>query len=328
MNLYHNMIIINNLATDLSRLPPRHLVMAVGNFDGLHLGHQAVIGRAVDIARQQEFASAVLTFRQHPRAILNPHNPPILLLPPGEKVRRIEQMGVKVLINLDFTSKLANLSPDQFIRQVLYEDLNLSQIVIGEDFRFGKNRQGTPELLRQEGIKLGFQVTIIPPVRIGEEEVSSTHIRNLLHEGKVRQASICLNRDYEISCKVIPGDKRGRELGFPTANLQVLNELIPKEGVYAVWAVLDGKRYPGMLNIGNRPTFPNSEPAIEVHLIDYEGDLYGKVLNIHFVDWIRDEKTFPDIESLQKQLIQDQKKISDALGKIDVHSSSSIPLSE
>ncbi len=308
------MLVINNLAEDLRNLPPHRLVMAVGNFDGLHLGHQAVIGRAVDTARQQEYAAAVLTFKQHPRSVLQPERPPLLLLPPGEKVRRIARMGVDVLVHLDFTQELAAMSAEDFIREVLSRELKVSQIVIGKNFRFGKGRQGCPELLREEGHRLGFQVIVIPPVRIGDEEVSSSRIRQLLLEGDVRKAAILLNRDYEVVGEVVPGDGRGRLIGFPTANLKVLNELIPRDGVYAVWAVFEGKRHPAMMNLGLRPTFPGSGAALEVHLIDFAGDLYGRSLSIHFVERIREERTFAGIDALKRQLALDRSEALQILG--------------
>ncbi|HEQ60813.1 MAG TPA: riboflavin biosynthesis protein RibF, partial [Firmicutes bacterium] len=170
------MIILRDLQSDLEKLPSKRLVIAIGNFDGLHLGHQAVIGRAVDIARPQEYAAAVLTFRQHPRSVLCPESPPVLLLPPDEKIRRIEQLGVDVLLCLDFTPKLAQQSPEQFISQLLCKQLQVCQVVVGHNFRFGKERRGTPDLLQAKGPKLGFQVTIIPPVQIGDQIVSSTNI--------------------------------------------------------------------------------------------------------------------------------------------------------
>lgn len=303
------MIVIEDLASDLGKLPPKHLVIAIGNFDGLHLGHQAVIGRAVDIARQQEYAAAVLTFRQHPRSVLFPDSPPVLLLPPEEKVRRIEQMGVEVLLNLDFTPQLAQLSPEEFIKVLLCQQLKVSQVVVGHNFRFGKDRRGTPDLLQATGPKQGFQVTVIPPVQIGNQIVSSTSIRRLLHQGRVREASIFLNREYEITGKVVPGDGRGRELGFPTANLAAEHELIPAEGVYAAWAVHEGRRHAAMVNIGKRPTFSGANEAIEVHLIDFTADLYGHALDVHFVERVRCEQTFPGADELRRQLASDRKEI-------------------
>jgi len=303
------MIIIRNLETDLEKLPAKHLVMAIGNFDGLHLGHQAVIGRAVDIARQQEYTAATLTFRQHPRSVLNPDSPPVLLLPPGEKVRRIERMGVEVLVYLDFTRKLSQRSPEEFINHVLCEKLNVSQVVVGHNFHFGRNRRGTPDLLRKKGPELGFQVTVVPPVQIGDQVVSSTNIRHLLHQGRVKEASIFLNREYEIVGEVIAGDRRGRQLGFPTANLKVINELIPEEGVYATWVVHQGTRRAGMANIGQRPTFPDASEAVEVHLLDFQGDLYGQTLSVHFVDRVRCEQAFPGAEALRRQLALDREKV-------------------
>lgn len=308
------MIVIQDLKAELNKLPSQRLVMAVGNFDGLHLGHQAVIGRAVEVARQREYTSAVLTFQQHPRSVLQPDNPPQLLLPPGDKIRRIEQMGVEVLIHLPFTPALALLSPEEFIGHILCEELNLSQIVVGEDFRFGKDRRGTSDLLNQLGEKLNFQVIVIPPVRIGDQVVSSTFIRQLLKQGQVREASVFLNRDYEVVGKVIPGDARGRQLGFPTANLEVDNELIPREGVYAAWVVFEGKRHAGMVNIGCRPTFAGSFSLLEVHLIDLEADLYGKTLNVHFVERLRSEKAFPDAAALRRQLEEDRLQVLEILG--------------
>jgi riboflavin kinase/FMN adenylyltransferase len=196
----------------------------------------------------------------------------------------------------------------------LSRELKVSQVVIGKNFRFGKGRQGCPELLREEGHRLGFQVTVIPPVRIGDEEISSSRIRQLLLEGDVRKAATLLNRDYEVVGEAISGDGRGRLMGFPTANLKVFNELIPRAGVYAVWGVFEGKRYPAMMNLGQRPTFPGSGPALEVHLIDFAGDLYGRSLSIHFVERIREERTFSGIEDLKRQLALDRSEALQILG--------------
>jgi riboflavin kinase/FMN adenylyltransferase len=308
------MLIIHNLQKDLKKLPGQGLVMAVGNFDGLHLGHQAVIGRAVDIARQQEFAAGVLTFRQHPRSILHPKDPPVLLLPPGDKVERIQQMGVEVLINLNFTLELASLSPKDFVDHLLCEELHLAQIIVGENFRFGKDRKGTTDLLKEEGGRCGFTVTVIPPVKIGDEVVSSTRIRRLLEKGEVRQAGVLLNREYEIRGRVISGDRRGQLLGVPTANLEVVHELIPRPGVYAVWAVCRGHRYPAMGYIGNRPTFPKAGPSIEVHLLDFSDNLYDETIEVYFVDWIRGEQYFSSTQALQSQLKEDRLAVQSTLG--------------
>lgn len=307
------MIVLRNLEDDLKKLPPGGLVLAMGNFDGLHLGHRAVIGRAVDIAREKQLPSAVLTFKQHPRSVLFPESPPLLLLPPEEKVRRIEQLGVDMLVHLDFTTQLASLSAEEFARQILSEKLHAKQIVVGEDFHFGKERKGTPSMLQEVGRELGFTVTFVPPVQLGKCEVSSTQIRKLLGEGKVREAAVLLNRDYEIIGRVVRGDLRGRRLGFPTANLSAYNELIPKDGVYAVWAVHEGRRYAAMANIGKRPTFPGSVPTVEIHLLGFDGELYGEELSIHFIERIRPEKAFSSEEELIAQLHRDREKALDVL---------------
>jgi riboflavin kinase / FMN adenylyltransferase len=309
------MRLVNNLEEDLKKLPRRPLSIAAGNFDGLHLGHQAVIGRARDIAGQQGWASAVFTFRQHPRSVLQPGKPPLLLMRPEEKIRRIERMGIEVLIHLDFTMQLAALSAEEFISHLLCEQLHMGQIVVGENYRFGKNRRGCPEMLRALGHQLGFRVATIPPVQIGGQVVSSTAIRNLLREGRVREAAVYLNHDYQITGQVVQGDKRGRQLGFPTANLKTDLELIPADGVYAARAVLGRQRWPAMVNIGRCPTFGDSPfSRMECHIIGFQGDLYGRTLTVHFVERIRDEQMFENLQALGKRLREDQKKTLEILG--------------
>ena len=307
------MLLIRDLTTDLNQLPSKPMVLAVGNFDGLHLGHQAVIGRAVHIARQRGCLAAALTFRQHPRSILYPENPPEMLLPPEEKIRQIQQLGVELLVFLDFTKELAEMSAEEFIGHVLCEELHIAQIVVGENFGFGKGRRGCPAMLKEQGGSLGFQVTVIPSVRIGDQVVSSTLIRRLLLEGQVRQAGVLLNREYEIVAEVIRGDERGRQMGFPTANLKIDKQLVPFDGVYAAWVVCEGKRYAGMVNIGQRPTFAGASKSVEIHLIDFTGDLYGQSLSVHFVERIRDERLFPSHEELKKELVEDRRRVLDIL---------------
>src|SRR6185437_11369607 len=277
-------------------LPPgaRGAAVAIGNFDGIHLGHQFVIAKAGELARIAGVPHAVLTFEPHPRSVFQPNAAPFRLTPFRVKAELLPGLGVA-------------LSAEDFVRQVLVGGLGLREAVVGYDFVFGHRRQGNAALLTQMGKALGFGVTIVQPVQQGSDIYSSTRIRALLVEGKPRAAAALLGRPWEIDGRVEQGDRRGRTIGFPTANIELADYLRPAAGVYAVRAAIgrDGAWHDGVANLGLRPTFGGSDLRLEVHLFDFAGDLYGRHLRVAFVDYIRAERKFAGLDALKAQIAAD-----------------------
>ncbi len=278
---------------------------AIGNFDGVHLGHQAVIGRA----RRPAAPLAVLTFEPHPREWFAPDTPPFRLMNAQAKAHRLEMLGVDTLFELPFDARLASLTPEEFVDGVLVRDLGLSHAVVGADFRFGKGRAGTAETLATLGQATGLAVTVAPMVALEGGEVSSTAIRQALSEGRPRDAQRMLGHWHRIEGPVIHGEKRGRTLGYPTANLSMDGLHLPRFGVYAVKAdVLDGPHrgsYRGAASIGVRPMFGTNHPNCETFLFDFAGDLYGATLSVALVDFLRPELTFDGLPALIRQMDDD-----------------------
>jgi riboflavin kinase / FMN adenylyltransferase len=282
-------------------------VVAIGNFDGIHLGHQFVIAEAGALARVANAPHAVLTFEPHPRSVFQPNAAPFRLTPFRVKAELLRGLGVGLLYNLHFDLEFAALSAEDFVRQVLVGGLGLREAVVGYDFVFGHRRQGNAALLTRMGEALGFGVTIVEPVQQGSEIYSSTRIRALLVEGKPRAAAALLGRPWEIDGRVEQGDRRGRTIGFPTANIELADYLRPAAGVYAVRAAIgrDGAWRDGVANLGLRPTFGGSDLRLEVHLFDFAGDLYGRHLRVALVDYIRPERKFAGLDALKAQIAAD-----------------------
>jgi riboflavin kinase / FMN adenylyltransferase len=282
-------------------------VVAIGNFDGIHLGHQFVIAKAGELARSAGVPHAVLTFEPHPRSVFQPNAAPFRLTPFRVKAELLSGLGVALLYNLHFDLEFAALSAGDFVRQVLVGGLGLREAIVGYDFVFGHRRQGNAALLTQMGKALGFGVTIVQPVQQGSEIYSSTRIRNLLVEGKPRHAAALLGRPWEIDGRVEPGDRRGRTIGFPTANLDLADYLRPAAGVYAVRAAIgpDGAWLDGVANFGRRPTFGGDDLRLEVHLFDFAGELYGRHLRVALVDYLRPEQKFAGVDALKAQIAAD-----------------------
>lgn len=278
--------------------------VAMGNFDGVHLGHRAVI----DLARGHG-PLGVITFEPHPREYFSPHSPPFRLMNPEARANRLAKLGVERLYELPFDAALAGLTPQDFAAQVLSQGLGIRHIVVGADFCFGKGRTGTAQTLRELGREHGFDVTIADLVRAGDREISSTAIRLALTEGRPRDAAAMLGHWHRIDGAVIHGEKRGRELGFPTANMSVARLHLPKLGVYAVKAdVLTGPQagsYMGAASLGVRPMFGENTPNLETYLLDFKGDLYGQHLSIAFVDYLRPEARFTGLPALIDQMNKD-----------------------
>lgn len=272
---------------------------ALGNFDGLHLGHQAVL----DLARNAA-PLAVVTFEPHPREVFDPDAPPFRLMSPAAKAHRLTKLGVDILFELPFR-RIAPLTAEAFMSDVLAGALGLSHVVTGEDFRFGKGRAGDAALLREKGPGYGFDVTLAPLLG-GSAPVSSTAIRAALSDGRPRDACRMLGHWHRIEGPVLHGEKRGRALGYPTANLAVDGLHLPRLGVYAVLVdVLDGPhagRYRGVASLGVRPMFGRNAPNLETFIFDFAGDLYGAPISVALVDYLRPERAFPDIDGLVTQM--------------------------
>ena len=290
--------------------------VAMGNFDGVHLGHQSVIDRA----RSSDMPLGIVTFEPHPRQHFAPDAPAFRLMNAEARANRLAKLGVKALYELPFDATLAGLSPEDFARAVLAEGLGVAHVVVGADFCFGKGRRGTAADLQALGQRFGFAVTIAPLLAVGGVEVSSTAIRTALAEGRPRDAATMLGHWHRIEGAVIHGEKRGRELGYPTANMSVAGLHLPRLGVYAVRAdVLTGPQagsYMGAASLGVRPMFGVNQPNLETFLLDFTGDLYGQHLSIGFVDFLRPELKFDGLPALITQMEADCTKARQILSAL------------
>jgi riboflavin kinase/FMN adenylyltransferase len=280
-------------------------VITIGNFDGVHLGHQAIFRALGQRAREIGGTSIVLTFDPHPLKVLAPERCPPLLTPTAKKLSIIEACGIDVAICLPFTRELAALTPEAFVEDVLVRTIAIQEIQVGYNFAFGKERQGSIALLRALGQRHGFRVRISEPIAVAGCVVSSSVIRQWLQQGRVDEAARLLGRLYSIAGTVVEGYQKGRELGFPTANVRSANELIPDRGVYAVIVEWQGQRYEGVANIGFNPTFGRTALSVEIHLFNFSQQLYGEAVEVSFVKKIRDERAFPSIAELVKQIGRD-----------------------
>lgn len=287
----------------------RGAAAAIGNFDGVHLGHISVIDLARDVAKRDGHPLGVLTFDPHPRIFFAPDAPAFRLTNSDARAHRLAKIGVDVLYELPFDGALLALSPEEFARDVLRDGLGLAHVVVGADFCFGKGRAGNAETLQALGEKYGFGVTIAPLLAQDTMQVSSTSIREALRDGRPRDAKAMLGHWHRIEGPVIHGEKRGRELGFPTANMEMPDVMLPKFGVYAVLVdVLDGPHkgsYFGAASLGVRPMFGKNTPNLETHLFDFKGNLYGASLSVGLVDFLRPEMTFDGLEALIAQMDSD-----------------------
>ncbi|WP_227766591.1 bifunctional riboflavin kinase/FAD synthetase [Zhaonella formicivorans] len=294
-------------------------VVALGNFDGIHLGHRKLIAGVVEKAKQTNCSSVVLTFDPHPEQVLFPERPLKLLLSNKKKSELIAQLGVRKLVYLPFDLKLAQLSPEEFVRQVLVQGLNVKSVFVGFNYTFGRKASGTTETLSKLGRELGFELQVIPPVKVKGEIVSSTSIREALEKGRVEKARELLGYWPVLSGRVVSGQQKGRTIGFPTANLQVDdNILIPKNGVYASLVKLGNKRYYGMTNIGKKPTLAEDLPiTIEINIFGFSRDIYGEELEVSFCHRLRDEQKFASLYDLKAQLDMDYKKSTAILHSLE-----------
>ena len=303
------MEIITSLDAELKNKYPA-TVIALGTFDGLHLGHTDVINTARNYAERSGLMLAVFTFSNHPLALIRPDLVPVRIISAEEKIKLLESFGVDYLINIPFTEDFAALSPDEFLDRLAC--FNYRCLVVGENFTYGFLGSGKTETLERSGRKNGFDVIVRPLVKMNGNVVSSTGIRNLIQAGHIEYANRMLGRAYAITGKIVHGEQRGRKLGFPTANIELLHGemAVPAPGVYAVTASIEGRIYEGMGNIGNNPTFNDVEHArLEVNLFNCSGDLYGKTMSVQFHKYIRAEKKFSGVEELCRQIEEDKKAI-------------------
>jgi riboflavin kinase/FMN adenylyltransferase len=291
---------------ELARFSPeRDTVLTIGVFDGVHLGHKHLIAELLHQARQKQLLSGVVTFRHNPEKLLSHRNKLPFLTDIDERTGLLKNEGVDFVIPLSFTPELAQLSAREFI-VLLKKYLKMRGLVIGTDFALGKERQGDTGALLKLGQAMDFSVTVVPPLIINGKIVSSTAIRKALADGDMKKYGELTGRTFSLHGKVVAGAGRGEGLGFPTANLDISSrQAIPPDGVYAGLAHINGKVYQSMTNIGQNPTFGNSERTIESYLIDYHGDLYGHEISIDFVAKLRDEKKFKSIDELKKQVAED-----------------------
>ncbi len=286
-------------------------VVAIGNFDGLHLGHRAVLMQTVERAKKKNGTAVVLTFKPHPSAILSPKQPTLLLTPFEEKVRLLESCGIDTALFVEFSKEFAHQTPTQFVQNLLSEKIGCKEVVVGEEFVFGKNRSGNVAQLIQLGKEYGFSVLPLEPILYNRVRISSSRIRTLLQEGEVKKAAKMLSRPYTLEGEIVHGDGEGKQLGFPTANIASSNRLIPRSGVYATRTTVSDDPAPidSIVYIGTKPTLHKKAAIqIEVHLMNYNKNLYGKHLEVAFIEWIRPDQKLPDRTSLIKQIQQDIKK--------------------
>jgi riboflavin kinase/FMN adenylyltransferase len=283
----------------------RGAVVAMGNFEGVHRGHRAVIAAAVERARALGRPAAALTFEPHPRAFFKPHEPLFRLTDESAKLRLFAATALDGAIVMKFNGTLAGLAPDAFIGDVLVGRLGVAGVVVGFDFHFGKGRAGTPALLKEQGERRGFAVDIVPAQLDGGMRISSGAVRAALMAGNADEATELLGYPWFVTAKVVHGDKRGRELGFPTANLRLDPDCGLRHGIYAVRVEVDGKRYDGVANFGRRPMFDTGVVLLEVFLFDFAGDLYGRTLDVAVVAWIRPEFKFDSLDALVGRIEED-----------------------
>ena len=286
-------------------LPKKDMLLTIGVFDGVHLGHKSLLSQLAEHARQQNLLGGVVTFRQHPQEVLSPQTRLPFLTDLAERTSLLKNEGVEAIIPLSFTSEVAQLSARQFV-SLLMRYLRMRGLVIGPDFTLGRNRAGNANSLRTLGQDMNFTVTVIPPIMINGEVVSSTAIRNALANGDMKRVLNLAGRPFSLNGRVTSGAGRGLELGFPTANLDIVPEqALPADGVYATWAYIDGKAFKSMTNVGKRPTFGGSQRAVEVYVLDYHSDLYGRELRIDIMARLRGEGRFDTVDKLKKQITED-----------------------
>lgn len=292
-------------------------VLTVGTFDGVHAGHKVLVNRVLKLAEKKDARSVIVTFDPHPRDIINPGQAGIKLLSSlGERSELLADLGVDQMVVIPFDRDFSLLTSEEFVRDIIWDKIGVSDFVIGYDHQFGRNREGTIETVQELGRKLGFATHVVSKQEVGDKTVSSTAIRNAIHEeGDMQLTATLLGKHYILNGTVVHGDKRGKKIGYPTANIKPQNEkkVLPKKGVYAVWVRYEETYYKGMMNIGERPTFDGNSITLEVHILDFDNDIYGKDVQLQFVKRIRDERQFSGLEELKNQLKMDERTVQSVL---------------
>ena len=301
---------------ELSRFPGP-LFLAIGVFDGVHLGHQSVISTSAQHARAANGTPVVVTFDPHPEKILRPEKAPHLLTATPHKIALIRRLGVRHLLIITFNKEFAATEPEDFVQQLVHYSKPLREICVGHEWSFGKNRRGNLELLKKLGAQFDFNVVGIPPVTVNGEIVSSTTIRRAVETGDLKKAATMLGREYTILGTVVHGDDLGKKIGFPTANLSAHSEKFPPNGVYFAETILDGKTLPGVVNLGVRPTVSSgkSDRILEIHLLDFNRDIYDKDLELRFVRYLRPEMKFENVNALVRQIERDAQQARELAAK-------------
>ena len=296
-----------------------HPVLALGNFDGLHRGHLKIIERVRRGAAEHGGTPMAMTFDPHPSRVVRPDKAPTLLMTKEQRLEALEHAGIKAVAVVRFTTELSQWDPEMFVRTVLVEWLRVSEVWVGANFLFGHDRGGNFSTLRTLGQRYGFRADKIDPVRYKEFVVSSTRVRRLVAEGRMDEAGALLGHQYYIDGVVVEGKRRGRELGFPTANLKTDNELLPPNGVYATTTTIDGIVHPSISNIGLRPTFGDTtKTMIEAYVMGFDGDLYGRPVRLGFVQRLRDERKFEDVDALRAQMDADRRRAERLFAQLSV----------
>lgn len=306
------------IISDLNQIetPLINPVLTIGNFDGVHKGHLALFDLVKERARAIEGQSLLMTFDPHPIRVMKPGNGPPLITLTRQKLQLIQKENIDTIFCLPFTRDFASIAARDFVRDLLVDKIGIKEIVVGYDYTFGRNREGDIRLLQELGEIHGFKVHEVPPVYVAGKLVSSTHIRQLVAQGNLSEAKLLLGRDYQISGTVVTGRDRGAKLlGYPTANLELFDELVPKLGVYAVRVFVETDVYNAVTNIGYNPTFGKGPFSVETHLLNFDGNLAGKEIRVSFLKKLRDEKTFGSIRDLARQIASDIQKAETAFKK-------------
>ncbi len=288
-------------------------VIALGNFDGIHVGHQALIKKTVEEAERVDGEAMLLTFYPHPIKVIEQHNEPFIIQTFKEKVKIASSLGIDSIVCARFTKEFASMNPEKFIKNILVDSFKVKVVCVGHDYTFGKDGKGSIKTLRKYANTYDFELIVIPPVKLDGMIVSSTSIRNFLKDGNIRQANRFLGRPYRISGIVKKGEGRGSKIGFPTANIYPKNDIILKNGVYASYVYVDSKKYKAAVNVGNNPTFKGIKKHIEVFIMEFDKNIYSKKIDIEFIDFIRDEKKFKRVDELVERIGKDIKIIKNVL---------------
>lgn len=291
-----------------------NVIAAIGNFDGAHRGHQHLLNETKAFAKEHHARASVVLFEPHPRRYFRPDDPPFLLTSPEQRDALLRTHGAEEIFTLTFDKAMASLTPERFVRSVLKDQLGLAGVVTGADFKFGKGRAGDGSALKALGEEAGMKVRLAEVLsQAGAEKFGSSAVRAALQQGDANLASAMLGRPWVVRGIAVEGQKLGRTLGFPTANLTLGDYIEPKRGVYAVRVTVEGKTYPGVANFGRRPTVGSDAPLLEAHLFEFDGDLYGKTLDVAFIDFLRDERKFDGLDALKAQIALDCEKARELL---------------